>query len=134
MAGSQFDDGTTYSVRYAFVYLFNLIVGVGALALPIAFERTGIILGPLFLMLVASVSFITVTFLIEAQAIANAFIVTADLATGGETAVRTNVLKHPFFPFSFFLCIAKLTPGRCCCCCLWGICAHLCRIRMLSTL
>lgn len=48
MAGGP-SDGSTYSKKTAFVYIFNLIVGVGALALPYGFSKAGLVLGLLFL-------------------------------------------------------------------------------------
>jgi amino acid permease len=47
------------------VYLFNLIVGVGALSLPLAFASSGIALGTVCLCTVAAVAFITATFVCE---------------------------------------------------------------------
>lgn len=35
--------GASYSKKIAFVYIFNLIVGVGALALPMAFHSAGML-------------------------------------------------------------------------------------------
>lgn len=74
MAGGGHDDGSTYSPRIAFIYVFNLIVGTGALALPSVLTSGGWILGALFLMLVAFCSYIGVTFMIESMAAANALI------------------------------------------------------------
>jgi len=42
MAGGG-DSGTTYSNFSGFVFTFNLIVGAGALALPLAFLRAGLV-------------------------------------------------------------------------------------------
>lgn len=56
------------------VYVFNLIVGTGALTLPAAFAGAGWLFSSFFLMLLAFVSFITVTFVIESMACANATI------------------------------------------------------------
>ncbi len=60
------------SVQFGFVYIFNLIIGVGALSLPKAFSQAGIILGTLLLFMLAFMSYMTATFMIEAMAIANA--------------------------------------------------------------
>ena len=54
------------------MYIFNLIIGVGALSLPKAFSQAGIILGTLLLFMLAFMSYMTATFMIEAMAIANA--------------------------------------------------------------
>ncbi|KAF0972367.1 hypothetical protein FDP41_009270 [Naegleria fowleri] len=63
--------GASYSKKIAFVYVFNLIVGVGALALPFAFHRAGIVSGVLVLALNAFMAFICVTFVIEAMSSSN---------------------------------------------------------------
>jgi len=61
-----------YSAKVAVVYVFNLIVGAGALALPLAFAETGWVLGIIALIVLAIMSFITATFMVEAMSIANA--------------------------------------------------------------
>lgn len=35
--------GDPYSVRVAYIYIFNLIIGVGALALPAGFKSAGLV-------------------------------------------------------------------------------------------
>ena len=55
------------------VYLFNNIVASGPLILPKAISNAGVILGPLVLLLVAGMSFVTATFVVEAMATANAY-------------------------------------------------------------
>lgn len=62
----------SYNKTFGFVYVFNLIVGTGALALPYAFQNAGLILAVLFLALMAFIAYICVTFIIEAQAASNA--------------------------------------------------------------
>ena len=42
--------GASYSKKIAFVYIFNLIVGVGALTLPYAFHKAGTLYGILDLL------------------------------------------------------------------------------------
>jgi len=42
MAGG-FDTGATYSIGTAFVFVFNLVIGVGALALPQGFLEAGLV-------------------------------------------------------------------------------------------
>lgn len=63
-----------YSRGTAVVYIFNLIVGVGALSLPLGFHQAGIVLGTLFLGAIGLLSYITATWIIESQASANALI------------------------------------------------------------
>lgn len=48
----------TYSKKTALIYTFNLIVGMGALALPLGFHEAGIILGVIFLACVGSLSYV----------------------------------------------------------------------------
>ncbi|XP_060521183.1 transmembrane protein 104 homolog [Cylas formicarius] len=56
------------------IYVFNLIVGTGALTLPAAFASAGWLFSTFMLMLLCFVSFINVTFVIESMACANATI------------------------------------------------------------
>ena len=59
-------------LQFAFVYIFNLIIGVGALSLPLAFSDAGYVLGILLLLMLAFMSYVTATFMVEAMATANA--------------------------------------------------------------
>ncbi|XP_049853891.1 transmembrane protein 104 homolog isoform X3 [Schistocerca gregaria] len=61
-----------YSTWTGLVYVFNLIVGTGALTLPAVFNRAGWLLGLTVICTLAFISFITVTFVIETMASANA--------------------------------------------------------------
>lgn len=63
-----------YGSTAAFVFIFNLIVGVGSLALPYVFSKAGLVLGSVFLALFAFVAYVTATFVIEAQAAGNALL------------------------------------------------------------
>lgn len=74
MAGGAADAGSSYSPSVAFIYVFNLVVGTGALALPSVLTSGGWYLGALFLLLVACLSYIGVTFIVEAMAAANAIL------------------------------------------------------------
>ncbi|CAG9830517.1 unnamed protein product [Diabrotica balteata] len=56
------------------VYIFNLIVGTGALTLPAAFAGAGWLFSTIMIVFLAFVSFVTVTFVIESMACANATI------------------------------------------------------------
>lgn len=64
-------EGAEIGLGLGCVYIFNLIVGTGALALPKAFHDSGYILGPIMLSISAAVSFVGATFVVEAMAVAN---------------------------------------------------------------
>ena len=50
------------------------MIGVGALSLPKAFSQAGVVLGVLLLIILASASYVTATYMVEAMAIANAYV------------------------------------------------------------
>lgn len=54
------------------IYVFNLIVGTGALTLPAVFSQAGWLLSLGLIIMLAFVGFVTVTFIIESMACANA--------------------------------------------------------------
>ena len=54
------------------IYIFNLIVGTGALTLPKAFHDVGYVAGPIITIVFAFISYITATFMIESISNANA--------------------------------------------------------------
>lgn len=54
------------------IYIFNLIVGTGALTLPAAFARAGWGLSTISLLFLAFMSFLNATYVIETMASANA--------------------------------------------------------------
>ncbi|KAK3908736.1 Transmembrane protein 104-like protein [Frankliniella fusca] len=60
-----------YSPWTGLVYIFNLIVGTGALTLPASFLKAGWGLGAGLIVILAFVSFITATFVLEALSCAN---------------------------------------------------------------
>lgn len=66
--------GSQYSTWMGLIYVFNLIVGTGALTLPAAFDRAGWVLGLCLICVLALISYITVTFVIETMASANAIV------------------------------------------------------------
>uniref|UniRef100_A0A0N4ZC01 Aa_trans domain-containing protein n=1 Tax=Parastrongyloides trichosuri TaxID=131310 RepID=A0A0N4ZC01_PARTI len=73
MAGvTDIGAGQTYSTPIGLLYIFNLIVGTGALALPKAFQTAGFVLSTALLCISAFVSYICATFLVEGMSIANA--------------------------------------------------------------
>lgn len=61
-------------MQFAIIYMFNLILGAGPLALPKAFSMAGFVLGSILLVFLAFMSFMTATFMIEAMANANAYV------------------------------------------------------------
>ena len=63
-----------YSPIVGFVYVFNLIVGTGALTLPAAFKDAGYVLSTVIIIMLAFMSYLTATFMIEAMAAANALV------------------------------------------------------------
>ncbi|KAI8118582.1 putative transmembrane protein 104 [Lucilia cuprina] len=65
-------NNATYSTWVGFIFIFNLIVGTGALTLPGVFAKAGWFLSLIIIILLAIISYITVTFVIEAMAAANA--------------------------------------------------------------
>lgn len=62
-----------YYTQFAFVYIFNLVIGVGALALPLAFSSAGLVLGTVLIVALAFMSYLTTSYVIEAMAAANAY-------------------------------------------------------------
>ncbi|OXA55925.1 hypothetical protein Fcan01_09723 [Folsomia candida] len=66
-----------YSAMTGLIYVFNVIVGTGALAIPGVVHSSGYLLSSLVLVALALVSYITVTFVIESMAISNAIILTS---------------------------------------------------------
>lgn len=63
-----------YSTSTGLIFVFNLIVGTGALTLPAVFANAGWILGLLVIAFLAFISYMTVTFVIETMACANAVV------------------------------------------------------------
>ncbi|CAJ0935607.1 unnamed protein product, partial [Mesorhabditis belari] len=66
------DSNQAYSPAVGFLYIFNLIVGTGALALPKAFQSAGYLLSIVLLLISAVISYISATFICEALSVANA--------------------------------------------------------------
>uniref|UniRef100_A0A2P2I805 Transmembrane protein 104-like n=1 Tax=Hirondellea gigas TaxID=1518452 RepID=A0A2P2I805_9CRUS len=64
--------GEQYSSWMGLIYVFNLIVGTGALTLPAAFASAGWLLSSIGLIMLASFSYITAGWVVEAMACANA--------------------------------------------------------------
>ncbi|XP_043091751.1 transmembrane protein 104-like isoform X2 [Puntigrus tetrazona] len=72
MAGGITETGEPYSPFVGLVYMFNLIVGTGALTMPKAFAAAGWVVSVSLITFLAFMSFMTTTFVIEAMAAANA--------------------------------------------------------------
>ena len=70
MAGGSAPTGAI-SAPIAFIFVYNLVIGVGGLALPLAFSKAGIVLSSIFLLFLGILAFVTLTFVIEALSIAN---------------------------------------------------------------
>ncbi|KAJ1362566.1 hypothetical protein KIN20_022167 [Parelaphostrongylus tenuis] len=66
------EHSTLYDPTIGLLYVFNLIVGTGALALPKAFQTAGFVLSIVVLVISCTVSYISATFVIETLSIANA--------------------------------------------------------------
>lgn len=64
----------TYSSWTALIYVFNLIVGTGALTLPAAFSHAGWVLGIILMCCLAFISYVTTTFVVESMATTNAML------------------------------------------------------------
>lgn len=61
-----------YPTWIGLIFVFNLIVGTGALTLPAVFAKAGWALGLVVIIVLAFISYLTVTFVIETIACANA--------------------------------------------------------------
>ncbi|KAJ8254492.1 hypothetical protein COCON_G00211040 [Conger conger] len=72
MAGGITEMGEPYSPYVGLVYMFNLIVGTGALTMPKAFATAGWAVSLALICILAFMSYMTTTFVIEAMAAANA--------------------------------------------------------------
>ena len=96
--GGLNDVGEGYSSGVALVYVFNLIVGTGALTLPAAFHDAGWGLSSVIIILLAFMSYLTATFVIESMAAANAMVHWKRLQTlkrpGGRTSSSSSSLTQ----------------------------------------
>ncbi|GMT36048.1 hypothetical protein PFISCL1PPCAC_27345 [Pristionchus fissidentatus] len=72
MPAGNYDPSLTYSSSVGLLYVFNLIVGTGALALPKAFQSAGWLLSIVLLVISCITSYISATFVVESLSIANA--------------------------------------------------------------
>ncbi|KAJ4948597.1 hypothetical protein JOQ06_020130 [Pogonophryne albipinna] len=72
MPGGITESGEPYSPFVGLVYMFNLIVGTGALTMPKAFASAGWVVSISLLSFLGFMSYMTTTFVIEAMASTNA--------------------------------------------------------------
>ncbi|GAB0098134.1 Transmembrane protein 104 homolog [Sergentomyia squamirostris] len=70
----ELSSSDNYPTWMGMVFVFNLIIGTGALTLPSAFSHAGWLGGLAMVILVGFISYVTVTFVIEAMASANAIL------------------------------------------------------------
>jgi len=78
---SKFDTsvGEKYSTFVGGIFVFNLIVGIGAITMPQGFEQAGVGFGSIVLLLIGFASFVSTTWVVEVQASANAVLSYDDL-------------------------------------------------------
>lgn len=62
---------SSLSPPIAFIFVFNLVVGVGGLALPLAFSKAGIVLSSAALLVLGFLAYVTLTWIVECMSIAN---------------------------------------------------------------
>lgn len=89
--------------QVGFIFVFNIIVGTGALTLPGAFAKSGWMLSLVVIVLLALISYMTVTFVIESIACANAVKTWQNL----QVLKRSNNVGNPF-PFVLFFVIPNV--------------------------
>ncbi|GMT06213.1 hypothetical protein PENTCL1PPCAC_28387 [Pristionchus entomophagus] len=96
MPAGNYDPSLTYSSAVGLLYVFNLIVGTGALALPKAFQTAGWLLAVALLVVSCITSYISATFVVESLSIANA--ATAKRKRDGENEGDENeeIAHHTF--------------------------------------
>ena len=87
------NDSDTYTKKVAFVYGFNVLVGVGALALPCGFQQSGVIPGLIALAVLGFFAFVTVTLIVESMSLANAYIKLTARSSRIDTEETTKVLE-----------------------------------------
>jgi len=89
--------GDSYSAAIGFIFVFNLVVGVGVLSLPKAFHEAGWVLSTFFLSFICVLSYVCATWVVEAQASANAKMVHDAAGSAGEAAAsgRAGSLQEP---------------------------------------
>ena len=71
-------------VQTGLVYIFNIIVGTGALTMPAAFKDAGWLVSLIIVIILCFISYITTTFVIESMSVANAINKIKSLQKGKE--------------------------------------------------
>jgi hypothetical protein len=82
MGGGAVAEPGGYSANVGAVYVFNLIVGAGALTMPHAFAQVGILPGTCFLLFLSLLGYVCATFVVEGMALSNAMLVEESGAAG----------------------------------------------------
>ncbi|XP_065175112.1 transmembrane protein 104-like isoform X1 [Sycon ciliatum] len=98
--GTVTEVGSLYSRPVGFVYVFNLIVGAGVLAMPKAFADVGWVLGVVLLCILAFMSFVTATMMIEGMAAANAVLVLRKQRREAREQQASPTERSPLMPYS----------------------------------
>ncbi|XP_059572716.1 transmembrane protein 104 [Alligator mississippiensis] len=116
------EEESQYSLMVGMMYLFNAMFGLGILALPKAFADAGWLTSSVILAFAMVMSYITVTFLIEVMASANARVVwnrKSDSYKENEIKLKENILvpekrrEEPTHQKTFY---SELL-SKCLCCC-----------------
>lgn len=92
-------DNDTYSLLTGLIFVFNLILGTGVLTMPSIFAQAGYLFGILVICFLCFISYVQVTFLIEAMANANFHEKIRDLLSSGKS-----------FPLRFALTTCPIAP------------------------
>ena len=95
MPSSISEPFSQYSPFTGLVYIFNLIVVTGALTLPAAFHDAGWLLSTIIIILLAFMSYLTATFVIESMACANAIVQHRRLQRIKKSSTSNNSADFP---------------------------------------
>eukprot|EP00116_Pleurobrachia_bachei_P013605 sb/3473867/ len=92
----------------AFIFVFNLLLGAGALSLPVAFAEAGWIVSTILLGILCFASFVSASFMCEGMAIANVlYHMTCPKKNDGGGGPSTET--EPFLAASFQPKVSKLS-------------------------
>ncbi|KAL0481535.1 hypothetical protein AKO1_012338 [Acrasis kona] len=107
--------GGSYSKKVGFIYIFNIVIGAGALTLPFAFKQAGLIAGTLVLAFMGLIAFVCVTFVIEAMSASNALLKKTESELAKEE-VEDSAINVPVYLHSLRnsdnTVIQEITPKR----------------------